>query len=135
LEIHKKEAMVNAWPNKRSVRLFLFGSALASQDPLDVDILLVYADAVRPEDAILIRSELVSRLGKLLLRRIHSVLLSDSEEAEIQLDDLPTFVRDDSGHTGVSGFVVTNPEITSSNKNEPQHFSRIRDSCDSTYSD
>jgi len=23
------------------------------------------------------------------------------------LDDLPTFVRDDSGHTGVSGFVVT----------------------------
>jgi hypothetical protein len=44
-------------------------------------------------------------------------------------------VRDDSGHTGVSGFVVTNPEITSSNKNEPQHFSRIRDSYDSTYSD
>ena len=52
-----------------------------------------------------------------------------------QLDDLPTFVRDDSGHTGVSGFIVTNPEITSSNKNEPQHFSRIRDSYDSTYSD
>lgn len=67
-----------------ALRKLLFGSALISDDPRDVDVLLIYPNSMTPEVAIEARRRMVVELGKLLGRRIHSVLLSESEEAETQ---------------------------------------------------
>ena len=52
-----------------------------------------------------------------------------------QLDDLPTFVRDDSGSHEVSEFALSNPEITTEQQKRTAALSRVRDSYDSTYSE
>jgi predicted nucleotidyltransferase len=65
-------------------RLFLFGSALYSENPRDIDILVVYATSLSPVDALDFRSKLISKLRKYIAIPIHVVLLSQSEERKLE---------------------------------------------------
>jgi predicted nucleotidyltransferase len=59
----------------------LFGSALSSSDPQDVDLLVVYdRHTVRPTDAGRLRDTIVSLLGPTTAPPIHIVLLTREEE-------------------------------------------------------
>lgn len=62
-------------------QLFLFGSALTTSSPRDLDILIVYDGG--PEDAVRFRQKLSSKLGGFTNRPIHAILLSTKEEIEL----------------------------------------------------
>jgi predicted nucleotidyltransferase len=64
--------------------LFIFGSALYSENPRDIDILVVYATTLRPGDALYFRAKLIRKLKKYITIPIHIVLLSRDEEREVR---------------------------------------------------
>lgn len=71
-------------PSKSTTRLFLFGSARYSENPRDVDILVVYGSALSPDKALHFRAKLIRKLKKYIAIPIHVILLSDNEEREVE---------------------------------------------------
>ena len=67
-----------------ATRLFLFGSALYSENPRDIDILVVYTASLTPGAALQFHTKLVRKLKKYFAVPIHVVLLSQSEECEVE---------------------------------------------------
>lgn len=65
------------------VHLYVFGSALRSQEANDLDVLIVYPPSTPADVALCTRSKLVCQLQAWLPTRVHAVLLSETEEAEI----------------------------------------------------
>jgi predicted nucleotidyltransferase len=68
----------------RDYEVFLFGSALDSDNPSDIDILVIYAARIEPHQAVRFRAKLVRKLGKCTSVPIHVVLLSENEEREVK---------------------------------------------------
>lgn len=66
------------------MRIFLFGSAMSSETPHDIDLLITYAATEDPQAAVQFRKKLRSRLGKYVPLPLHIILLSESEEAQTQ---------------------------------------------------
>lgn len=66
------------------MRIFLFGSAMSSETPHDIDILITYAGAEPPQAALQFRREFKSRLEKYVSLPLHIILLSESEEIQTQ---------------------------------------------------
>ena len=67
-----------------ATRLFLFGSVLYSENPRDIDILIVYASSLKPTGALHFRAKLIKKLKKYVTIPIHVVLLSQTEERELE---------------------------------------------------
>jgi len=77
-------------------QLFLFGSALTTDSPRDLDILIVYDGT--PEDAVWFRHRLTSKLAAFTHCPIHAILLSKNEEIEsdfIQKEKCRRLARED----------------------------------------
>jgi len=75
-----REAATNS---AKRYRLFLFGSALYSDNPDDLDILVVYEDSVTAIEALRFRIKLISKLKKYASIPLHVMLLSEREEREV----------------------------------------------------
>lgn len=63
---------------------YVFGSALYSETPSDIDIAIIYdKNYVKVEDAIAYRRELVDKMMQLNSMKIDTILLSLEEEMEM----------------------------------------------------
>ena len=64
---------------------YLFGSALYSENPSDVDIAIIYdKNFISVQEAIQYRHELIDNLTNTLLLKIDTILLSKEEEIEAE---------------------------------------------------
>lgn len=64
---------------------YLFGSALYSENPSDVDIAIIYDKKfISVQEAILYRHELIGSLSKSITLKIDTILLSKEEEMETE---------------------------------------------------
>jgi predicted nucleotidyltransferase len=69
-------------PTSTACEVWLFGSALRSNQPSDLDVLVVYEDG-RMSDALQLRERLTSVASRVGLPSLHFVTLSASEEAAV----------------------------------------------------
>lgn len=70
---------------KEHFDIYLFGSALYSTDPSDVDIAIIYnKEFITTQAAIQYRHEVVNNLAKITTLKIDTILLSKEEEAEME---------------------------------------------------
>lgn len=94
------------------MQLFLFGSALHSATPRDIDILVVYPAALDAHDALRFRSKLVTKLKKYSSILVHVVLLSDREEHQVEFvrnENCRPLTRKDIRRLAVLGPPITLP--------------------------
>lgn len=62
------------------IKIYLFGSALGTSNPRDIDLLFVYSEEAYSFDSILeLRRRVTSLLSKVLNKDIDIILLSDKE--------------------------------------------------------
>jgi len=64
--------------------VYVFGSCLRCDSPLDLDLLIVYADWLPAESAVGVRSRITDKIRKYTALPIHAILLSEREESEVQ---------------------------------------------------
>jgi predicted nucleotidyltransferase len=72
--------------NKRAVlySVWVFGSYLRCSAPRDLDLLVVYTNALSAGYAVNLRSEVTNRIRKYTSLPVHTLLLSEREESELQ---------------------------------------------------
>ena len=80
----KKMIKINVEP-KEFIDLYLFGSAVYSQNPTDIDIAVIYKKGnVSINEAIKFRRELESNLTNQIGSSVDIILLSNEEEKEME---------------------------------------------------
>ena len=70
--------------NKHGISIYLFGSALSTKEPNDLDVMMIYNAEVTDIDLVLkIKNELIDYLREKIPLPIDLLLLSENEELEI----------------------------------------------------
>jgi hypothetical protein len=80
--------------SKEHFELFVFGSALYSEHPSDIDLAIIYDEGfINPQQAIQYRSEILSNLETVNALKIDTILLSKREEKEAEFLSNAKFLR------------------------------------------
>lgn len=71
--------------HKEHFEHYLFGSALYSENPSDLDLAIIYDKKhISVQEAIIYRNELIDNLSKVIPLKIDTILLSKDEEIETE---------------------------------------------------